>query len=809
MKSERMHGRPHLFGLIWPFVGIGVLQALLVLLSLSLLSSVRAYINGESLWSKGQKDAIYALSLYVDSGREADFQRYLTAISVPLGDHRARLAMNEPRLDRAVAEEGLLQGGNHPQDFAGMIGLYRYLGRISYLEQAIGLWAAADEGLLQLDKLGWEIYLGVQSGAAGSAQLSAWKTQIFALNEQLTPLEKAFSDTLGEGARAIADVLLAVNLGTALLLILLAVLRTRNLLERSAGFEEALHREQERAQVTLASIGDAVLTLDAQGRLDYLNPAAEQLIGWRAAQACGLPLGELLQLSDEQQQERLDELLEPLLDGSAGSTSIGSRHLLRADGSAVSVSLVAAPIHRSGTVSGAVLVFHDMTRERQYIANLSWQASHDVLTGLVNRREFDHRLRRALDDLQRHATQHALLYLDLDQFKVINDTCGHAAGDQLLRQVCAQLQGCLRDSDTLARLGGDEFGILLENCPPEPALRIAESLRQAVQTLHFSWQGRLFSIGVSIGLVCLDQRRTSLEEALRAADVACYMAKEKGRNRVQYYHPDDSELSLRYGELAWVQRIHQALDEQRFCLYAQEIMAADSLDDDGLHIELLVRLRDEDGQLVPPIQFIPAAERYGLMPLIDRWVVGRAFAILVERQQGGQVPIATCAINLSGATIGDEHFLAFLRAQFREHGIAPPQICFEITETSAIANLDSAVSFIRELQELGCRFALDDFGAGMSSFAYLKHLPVDYLKIDGGFVRDMLNDPIDRAMVEMISHLGRVMGKRTIAEFVENRETREALGDIGVDYVQGFGIARPRPFTHDSALLQENATLGV
>ncbi|MCY1344402.1 diguanylate cyclase (GGDEF) domain protein [compost metagenome] len=800
MNSERLSRRPRLLGLIWPFVGIVLLQALLVLLSLALLSTLRAYVNGESLWSKGQKDAIYALDLYVDSRAEADYQRYLDALAFPLGDHRARLAMDEPRLDRARAEAGLAQGGNHPEDWPGMIALYRYFRGFSHLERAIGFWAEADHSLLELQRLGAQIHQTMRAGPPDVGQAAVWKAQILALNEQFTPLGKGFSEALGEGSRVIARLLLAINLGTALLLIVLALYRTRKLQQQRGAAEDALAREQERAQVTLASIGDAVLSLDGNGRLDYLNAAAEQLIGWRSAQACGLPLGELFQLLDEQEQPDLDVLLELLLDTDSGSSCVGSHQLVRADGDRVSVSLTAAPIHREGRVSGAVLVFHDMTRERQYIANLSWQASHDALTGLANRREFDRRLQQALE---RQDCQHALLYLDLDQFKVVNDTCGHAAGDQLLRQVCAQLQGCLRDSDTLARLGGDEFGILLESCPAEPAARIAETLRQTVQALSFNWEGRTFGVGVSIGLVCLQPGRLTLEEALRAADVACYLAKEKGRNRVQRYHPDDSELSLRYGELAWVQRIHQALEEQRFCLYAQEIMAAESDGDEGAHIELLLRLHDESGQLVPPNQFIPAAERYGLMGLVDRWVVGQAFTILAERRRAGESPIATCAINLSGASIGDEQFLVFLRERFRQQGIAPQQICFEITETSAIANLASATRFIHELQALGCRFALDDFGAGMSSFAYLKHLPVDYLKIDGGFVKDMLNDPVDRAMVEMISRLGQVLGKRTIAEFVENTATREALGAIGVDYVQGYGIARPRPFTRDSRLLVE------
>ena len=464
------------------------------------------------------------------------------------------------------------------------------------------------------------------------------------------------------------------------------------------------------------------------------------------------------------------------------------------------MTLVGAPIFSAGKVSGAVLVLHDMTQERQYIANLSWQATHDALTGLANRREFEYRLDLVLQNLGRQQGRHALMFLDLDQFKLVNDTCGHAAGDELLRHICALLHSGLREGDTLARLGGDEFGILLENCAPDMAEKIAEGLRQTVQSLHFAWKGRPFLNTISIGLVHIHQAPVTLEGSLRAADMACYMAKEKGRNRVQVYHADDSELSLRFGEMAWVQRLHVALEENRFCLYSQEIAPLGQGVQDG-HIEILLRLHDESGHIILPDSFIPAAERYGLMTSIDRWVVENVFKVIAECSAlGSDQPMAMCAINLSGSTIGDEDFLQFLHEQFACYGVAPERVCFEITETSAISNLGSAIRFINDLKALGCHFSLDDFCAGMSSFAYLKHLPVDFLKIDGSFVKDMLDDPINRAMVEVINHIGHVMGKRTIAEFVESPQIEQALIEIGVDYAQGYIIERPRLFTSDSLL---------
>ncbi len=387
------------------------------------------------------------------------------------------------------------------------------------------------------------------------------------------------------------------------------------------------------------------------------------------------------------------------------------------------------------------------------------------------------------------------MYLDLDQFKVVNDTCGHAAGDQLIRQVSAVLLKRLREGDTLARLGGDEFGVLLENCPPDHALRIADQLRQTVTDFHFVWETRSYSVGVSIGLVNIKDGPFTLADVMSAADAACYMAKEKGRNRVQLYHAEDSELSVRQGEMEWISRLQKALKEDRFVLYAQDIKGLDAGREHGTHCEILVRLLDERGELVPPMAFIPAAERYNLMPAIDRWVIRSALATISREQAEGGAVFEICSINISGGSIGDEGFLGYVREQFAHFPTVRPQsICFEITETAAIARLDKATHFIDELKSLGCRFSLDDFGAGMSSFAYLKHLPVDFLKIDGGFVKNMADDPIDRAMVEAINSVGHITGKQTIAEFVDGERVIALLREIGVDFAQGYGVAKPKPF---------------
>jgi len=440
-----------------------------------------------------------------------------------------------------------------------------------------------------------------------------------------------------------------------------------------------------------------------------------------------------------------------------------------------------------------VLVLHDVRREREFATQLSYQASHDTLTGLVNRREFENRLDRALASAREQSRHHAMMYLDLDQFKVVNDTCGHSAGDEFMRQISVVLQERLREGDTLARLGGDEFGVLVENCPIEHAVRIAETLRQTVADFHFIVNQRSFTVGVSIGLVNMADGTLTLTEVLSAGDAACYVAKEKGRNRVQLYHPKDTELALRHGEMEWVGRLQDALAAGRFVLYTQRVVPVGVGQRSTRMFELLVRMIDEEGEIVPPMAFIPAAERYNLMSQVDRWVTRTALTTMAARRHPSR-EAETCIINLSGASIGDERFLDFIRDELLRTNAPVGSVCFEVTETAAIANLAKATRFITELKALGCLFSLDDFGSGMSSFGYLKHLPVDFLKIDGSFVRDMLTDPIDNAMVEAINQIGHVMGKRTIAEYVEHEGILERLRELGVDYAQGFGIAMPKPF---------------
>ncbi len=447
----------------------------------------------------------------------------------------------------------------------------------------------------------------------------------------------------------------------------------------------------------------------------------------------------------------------------------------------------------------------DVTEEFVLSNELSYQASHDELTGLVNRREFDIRLRRALINARAQSSNHALCYLDLDQFKVVNDTCGHVAGDELLRRIGSVLQETVRKGDTLARLGGDEFGVLLEHCDLAQAQRVAKVILKAVEAFQFEWNDSKFKIGVSIGLVPITADSGDVTDVLSAADTACYEAKDQGRNRYHVYHADDEDLVRRHGEMEWVGRINRALDEERFVLFYQPIVHIGNSGGHKERMELLVRMVDEQGELLLPGRFLPAAERYGLSAKLDRWVVQSAIRWLSKNRKSAS-RLEMCSINVSGHSLNDAGFAEFVVGQLQALRVPPSLVCFEITETTAIANLKSAIAFMKELHNFGCRFALDDFGSGVSSFAYLRSLPVDILKIDGQFVRDMATDEVDAGMVTAIHEIARVMNKETVAEFVETNAVLKRLEQVGVDFAQGYGVGRPAPLDSLESDRSENVS---
>jgi diguanylate cyclase (GGDEF)-like protein/PAS domain S-box-containing protein len=561
-----------------------------------------------------------------------------------------------------------------------------------------------------------------------------------------------------------------------------------NITERKRA-EQAIFAEKERAQVTLQSIGDAVISTDAEGRIEYINPVAESLTAWTLAEARGQPIDAVLKLVNELTREPIENSLSGALNRAERGAPADHAVLITRAGHEVAIQETAAPLcDRGGRVIGAVVVFHDVTSERRLKRALSWQASHDALTGLINRREFDNRLHAALLSAQRGEGSYALLYLDLDQFKVVNDTCGHQAGDRLLRDVTGVLQTRVRASDTIARLGGDEFGVLLEGCTLEQATRIAEGVRQAIRDFRFVWANNTLSVGASIGVVQIRPETENVANIMSAADIACYAAKDAGRNRLHVYEADG--VAHRHREMHWVARVTRAAEDNRLALFFQPIVALGGTNARDFY-ELTVRLRDDNGALVPPGEFIPAAERYNVMSAIDRWVVGQALELLRSRQQRG-APLPLLAVNLSGTSLNEQSFVEFVLASVTEPPLAAA-LCFEITETAAVTSLSNARYLMTELKARGCRFALDDFGTGVSSFVYLKTLPVDFLKIDGQFIGHIAQDPVNRSMVEAIGKVGQALGIATIAECVENEAVLAELKRIGVDYAQGFHLAYPQP----------------
>ncbi|MEO0868873.1 MAG: EAL domain-containing protein, partial [Cyanobacteria bacterium J06642_11] len=563
----------------------------------------------------------------------------------------------------------------------------------------------------------------------------------------------------------------------------------RREIEQRQAAEQALFKEKELAQVTLKSIADAVLTTNAIGRITYLNPVAEVLTGWSNKTAIGRPLSDILVMLNETTRNVVENPVTRVLRDDKMIEVTDHCLLVSRDGTEYGINESAAPIcDRNGQTLGVVVVFRDVTQERKTSQQLSWQANHDSLTGLVNRWRFEEILSSTL--MERRGHIHVLCYLDLDRFKVVNDTCGHTAGDELLQQVTGLIKKQIRQIDTLARLGGDEFGLILYSCTLKDAFAIAENIRSVIQNFQFSWEDITFHIGVSIGLVVLDIDIPNVVMAMNAADAACYQAKAKGRDRVQIYEADDVNILQQRGQQQWSLRIKSALACDRFCLYAQPVNSTQS--DPGVqHYELLLRMIGEDGKLIPPDQFIPAAERYDLIVAIDSWVVTY---VLEHLANSGLAQANTLyMINLSGASLGDETFLKFFIDTLAASKLPAQSICIEITETAAVRNLTQVAEFMRRLQQLGISFALDDFGSGMSSFAYLKSLPIDYVKIDGKFIADMAVDDTAMAIVESIHKVAQVMGLKTVAECVETPALKSLVQQIGIDFMQGYHIGQPVP----------------
>lgn len=550
-----------------------------------------------------------------------------------------------------------------------------------------------------------------------------------------------------------------------------------------------LAEQKERLLVTFESIADGVIATDDTGIITYMNPAAEHITEWDKASALGLNANSVYRLVEETNDIQLSAYLEETLMTGVAHFHLENTALLTRQGRKVSIQSSIAPIRNQQQLIGCVIIFQNVTESRQLSTQLRHQATHDTLTNLINRVEFERLLNTTLTNNQRQEL-HSLLYLDLDQFKVVNDTSGHMAGDVLLQQLALLLQRTVRDSDLVARLGGDEFAIFLPHCKIDQATDIAEKLRHAVNDFIFVWEERQFRVSLSIGVVEVDNH-SNFSDLMRAADLSCYVAKDRGRNRIHVFREEDQDLIERHTEMQWVGRLHKGLEQNRFVLYGQYIQAL-SKQHLTRHLEILIRYTDHNN-LILPGAFLSSAERYNLAPKLDQWVIE---SVLENKQLVSLLqadPNLRININLSGLTLGDPTITQLITNLVQRHRLPPKSLCFEITETAAVADLAATSHFIRTMRLLGCEFALDDFGIGVSSFAYLKNLPVDYLKIDGSFVRDIDKNPVNEAMVSAINHIGHVMKIKTVAEFVENDVILRKLKHIGVDYAQGYHVHLPCP----------------
>ncbi len=555
--------------------------------------------------------------------------------------------------------------------------------------------------------------------------------------------------------------------------------------------------QKPRAMATLDAMGESVITVDAEGRIDYINHSAETLLGQQANQVLGKTFAEVASLVDENDRRQLGDPVQKALGGGARVSAARRAVLVPASGGAERfVEISVTPLRPDAKdSSGLVLVLHDTSELRGLTRQMTYQASHDPLTGLVNRREFEHRLQEALDSAQSGDTGHALCYLDLDHFKVVNDTCGHTAGDNMLREIASLIKEAVRDSDTVGRIGGDEFALLLVGCPLEKARQIADNVVRAVNDYRFVWRDKIFNVGISIGLVEIGRDSGNIEDIMNSADSACYVAKKQGGLHVHVYSAREEANARHSGEIHWLLKLQGALRDNKFELYYQPIVHARAGGMSGPALEVFVRLAAEHGQpAAPPAEFIRAAERYRLMPHVDRWVVQ---AVLAALGRGGLKlpPGRSVAINVAGQTLGDAEFLEFVVDCFDHTGANPGDICFEVTEASVVANLDHAQRFIGVLHGMGCEFALDNFGRGLSSFSTLKTLPMDYLKIDGSFIKNLAGDAVNQAMVAAMIELSRSLNFRVVAEHVEDQWALDTVTGMGIDFVQGFMVGRPQPLS--------------
>ena len=770
-------GGQRLPGRVAAIILFSALGAMLTATVLEVQAGATAYIVGESHWSKAQQIAISSLYRYVSHGDDEDLQSAREALKVPLGDRKARLALDRQPIDYPAAEQGFLEGGNAPPDISRMIRMYRVFAHAPFFRDAVQRWRQSDEGILSLVALADHLEQRHLAGALEEPDIGHYQRLLLETDDRLRASEVAFSQSLVDGSRFLRMglMILSVVAFFALAWYALAVMRRTlvHIRRTESEFRAAFHQ---------AAVG--MLKLDGEGRFTQANEALAQILSWPLAELRRQRLADILHAEDLHfdLHGRIDwrRMIEP-----------GERRLRRSDGSSRWVRWSASIINNPDTEGSRIFaVVEDVSEARELASEIAHQASHDDLTGLINRREIERRLGQISAAVQRDHGHHSLCFVDLDQLKLVNDTCGHAAGDRFLRQFASALGSTLRGEDWVGRLGGDEFAIFLANADLDAAEKVSQRIHARLAQSAFHWNDRKFGLGCSIGIVEINADTTDADWLLRAADTACYLAKEEGRNRIRCYRETDEAFARRQTELDWVAHIQLAIAEDRLLLYAQRIKPLRG--EPRLQYEVLVRMVDHEGRIYSPGYFLPPLERYGQAMILDRHVLASTLAQL-SRDTRHLLCLDLCHINVSAQSIADPQFRRFAADQLDAHPGVANKICFEITETAVIGNLDDACLFIEAMRARGCRIALDDFGSGLSSFAYLKSLDVDILKIDGAFIRDLGKDNVDLALVRSMSQVGRALGKRTIAEWVENEAALAKLDEVGIDCVQGYAIHAPAP----------------
>jgi diguanylate cyclase (GGDEF)-like protein/PAS domain S-box-containing protein len=744
-------------------------------------SGTAAYLAAVGVWSRAQLETVRQTDIYARSGDSKALKLARENHLIPLGDLRARTIMENDSIANELAHSGFLQGGNHPDDIPRMIWLFRFFEDAPYFREALQAWRNSDSAILQLGETLDQLETAWKNQSTDVMHIRRLQLQLDGINRQLDNLQTDFRKKMSLASRTMTTVL---SVSTVMFFLLLGYIATFVVHRLTA----TLRISESKFRYTFEKAAMGIAQLDAQGHILDANTALCEILNYQYEDLLRLPFEQLIHEEDRDISRHKRQVLD---QGDRDSVSFKQR-LHRSDESLVWAKTTMSRFDwQHSKTQRYICILEDVSEYHRLTEELSYQARHDSLTGLINRRAFEGYLADALLKARSENFVHCLCFIDLDQFKVINDTLGHFAGDQLLLQVTQLFTRHLRKSDLLARIGGDEFGLILDCCEPEAAIKLADVLRKNLTELPFVWDGRAFNIGCSIGIVPIMATSSDEAELLQAADSACHMAKEQGRNRVLLTYQDDKELLARRVQMEWIERIRHAIEHDKLYLDAQQIVSLTPKT--YPRIEVLVRMQGDKNEVIPPGAFLPAAERFGLAHLVDRWVIEKVCGHLMDHSLELN-QFEACHINISGRSFDQEDFTDFTLSIIKRYKIPANKLCFEITETAAISNLAIVMKFMTELRKIGCTFALDDFGAGLSSFAYLKQLPVEYLKIDGAFVKNMASDDTDLAMVRAISDIGQTLGKIMVAEFVEDQQTLECLKKLGIEFAQGYHLHRPSRF---------------